>query len=184
MADVEICEESHPEHPEVLCDKPVPCYHLHASRKYPEHSPWDNDAVPPSRVSSGGARARMGEMATRAKGARKTGAADPAEVLKSRRVDRSEWGQEPPSAQWVEDTLRTFEEFLRGRGESFTTAEDFWPLIDTPGDMREMVHVVRRALRLEWIQEVGAKRLSGTYRTRNGHEFQMNKLVPIYESRI
>lgn len=76
MAEEDLCGEPHPEHPSAICDKPVPCYRLHASRQFPDHSPWDNPTAPPPRTSSGGARGRMGEMAIRAGGERKAGAPD------------------------------------------------------------------------------------------------------------
>jgi hypothetical protein len=86
--------------------------------------------------------------------------------------------------EWVEHASKVLHGFLRTRHEAFTTPEDLWPLLDAPEEMREMVQVVRRALRGKWMTEVAAKRLTGVYRTRDGVEFKMNKLVPVYESLI
>lgn len=83
---------------------------------------------------------------------------------------------------WVDRTFGTLTTFLRDRHEPFTTPEHFWPLIEAPREMRAMSRVVQRALRQNILQECGAKRLKDTYRTRDGVEFAMNKIVPVYQS--
>lgn len=84
---------------------------------------------------------------------------------------------------WTEQTYQTFVRFVAERTEPFTTAEDFWPLIDAPREKRAMTIVVQRALRAGLIIEVGAKRLDKVYRSRDGVEFAMNKFAPIYSRR-
>lgn len=84
---------------------------------------------------------------------------------------------------WLPYATETFRTFLREHpGREFTTAEDVWPLLETPEEMRAMVVVVRTMLREHGMVEVGAKRLKGTYRTKDGVEFAENKLVPIYRA--
>lgn len=84
----------------------------------------------------------------------------------------------------MRDTERIFMDYLKTHAEPFTTPEDIWPLIRRPAEMRSMVVVVRRMVSRGLMAEVGAKRLSGTYHTREGDEFKMNKLVPIYQSLV
>lgn len=86
--------------------------------------------------------------------------------------------------EWVEYAGRIFYQFLLARPEPFTTAEDFWPLVEKPEEMRHFRRVVQSHLKAGHMEEVGSKRLRDTYRTKDGHEFPMNKLVPIYQSRI
>lgn len=86
--------------------------------------------------------------------------------------------------EWVTYAGGVFTEFLKQHPGPFTTAEDVWPLLDRPEEMRMMVQVVRALLRARHMEEVGAKRLKGVYRTKDGYEFAENKLVPIYQSLI
>ena len=85
---------------------------------------------------------------------------------------------------WVDGAKSVVREFLLHRSEPFTTAEHWWPLLDAPQEKRAMVQVVRWAVRQGLMREVGARRLRDIYRTRDGHEFQENKLVSVYQSRI
>lgn len=95
----------------------------------------------------------------------------------------------PPEAQakwakdvWVPYAEGVFTDFLRTRAEPFTTAEDVWPLLYAPEEKRAMALVTQRLTKAGAISEVGAKRLRGIYRTRDGVAFAENKLVPIYVS--
>lgn len=85
---------------------------------------------------------------------------------------------------WVDYATAEFRRFLEGRVEQFTTPEHFWPQIEAPPQMRALSVVVQGALRREWIEEVGAIRLREVYHTADGFQFPMNKLVPVYRSRI
>lgn len=85
---------------------------------------------------------------------------------------------------WQARTRGAFRDFLRDRSEPFTTAEHFWPLIDAPREMRALSTVVRGAIRDNWIEEHGAVRLREVYHSRDGVQFAMNKLVPVYVSLI
>lgn len=94
----------------------------------------------------------------------------------------------PPEAvgKWAKDVWlayaeEVFVEFLSIRTEPFTTAEDVWPLLYAPEEMRAMSLVTQRMVRQGRMREVGAKRLRGVYRTRDGVEFAENKLVPLYQ---
>lgn len=91
--------------------------------------------------------------------------------------------------RWQADEWQAYagpivESFLRRHEGEFTTAEDIWPLLDRPEEMRSMSVLVQAFLRAHYIEEVAAKRLRGTYRTKDGFEFAENKLVPIYRSLI
>ena len=90
------------------------------------------------------------------------------------------WNKGP----WVNQTFETFKEFLRGRSEPFTTAEDFWPLIDNVPERRAMVEVVKKAKWASLIVEVGTRDLKGVFHTRDGVEFLMNKKVPLYRASL
>lgn len=90
---------------------------------------------------------------------------------------------------WQQDEWQTYagpivERFLTECPTEFTTAEDVWPLLEKPEEMRAMSVLVQSLLRAGWIEEVAAKRLRGTYHTKDGHEFAENKLVPVYRSKI
>lgn len=86
--------------------------------------------------------------------------------------------------QWIEQAKHALHDYARHHPGPFTTAEDIWPLVDCPGEMRAFSLVVQYALRHRWIVEDGFKRLRGTYATRDGVLFSENKAVPIYRSRL
>jgi hypothetical protein len=65
----------------------------------------------------------------------------------------------------------------------FTTG-DVWPLLDAPVEKRMMSLVVTHGVRLGWMHETGARREKGVYRTRDGVEFPLNKLVPVFTSLV
>lgn len=100
-------------------------------------------------------------------------------------------GGPPPAAEerwsretWVPYAKGVLFDFLRQHPGEFTTAEDVWPLLDAPQEMRAMVLVVRAGLKEKAMHEVRAKRLRGEYRTKDGVVFAENKLVPVYQSLI
>jgi hypothetical protein len=45
----ELCEESHPDHPAVLCDKLKPCYAYHANSEH--ELTWGDRPIPGDRLS-------------------------------------------------------------------------------------------------------------------------------------
>lgn len=98
--------------------------------------------------------------------------------------------REPEPRTWTESAwVAHAEEVLAGllatRDEPFTTPEHLWPLLPDPlpdVDRRALVTVVRRAVRSKAMAEVGSRRLRDTYRTADGAEFAINKLVPIYQA--
>jgi hypothetical protein len=180
-----ICGAKHPEIEGVTCTIKRP-QGTHSPHTDWEHPPWlDKEfeerrkLLKSNRKVKPGAKARLH---TKVVNSRK-------ENLEAelRRVSpgvpqeaEGKWQQDP----WVTYAGQTFQRFLEQRPESFTTAEDVWPLLERPEEMRAMVQVVRRLLRAGYMEEVGAKRLKGVYRTKDGHEFAENKLVPIYRSLI
>jgi hypothetical protein len=48
MAD--LCDEVHPEHPEVICDKSKPCYAYHQSQQH--RMTWGERELPMSKTSN------------------------------------------------------------------------------------------------------------------------------------
>lgn len=86
--------------------------------------------------------------------------------------------------QWTEDAYQAVRQWLTATSETFTTAEQWWPLLSAPKEMRALSVVVKRLLREGCIEEVGAVRLRGVYTSADGVEFKENKLVPQYRSRI
>lgn len=165
----EVCGENHPDRPEVTCEKPRPCHTMHLSRTH--RLDWDGPP-PPTRRSR---KAEAAEIANKATPAVRTGPP----TLTAEPVVRTR-----PDDEWVEYATGVFHRFLRTRTEPFTTPEDLWPLLEAPQEMRHLVHVVRRALKQGWMAEVAAKRITDPCRTKDGTWFSMNKLVPVYESRI
>lgn len=95
------------------------------------------------------------------------------------RPRRRPWSEDA----WLKHAWDVLGDFLAERTEPFTTAEHLWPLLPDPlpdVDRRILVRTVRRAVREGLIREDGARRLRDTYRTADGTEFTIGKLVPIY----
>lgn len=187
------CNETNPEHPALVCIQPEGRHldHLDAAGgMWPNTLVREAMARAPKKRRGGGrdrskasadARAQITEMAARARhearvnpladGRRAASTGIPAEAVVA-------WSKE----EWAKHAAEVFHSFLHTRTEPFTTPEHVWPLLDAPGEMRAMSLVVQALLRAGLIEEVGSKRLRDTYRTRDGVEFAMNKLVPIYRS--
>jgi hypothetical protein len=65
---VTLCSEPHPEHSEVLCDKPAPCFEYHANA--PAQKVWPGTPMPPrpeKETSRAGTKTRLVMMADRAR---------------------------------------------------------------------------------------------------------------------
>lgn len=99
-------------------------------------------------------------------------------------VMEAAWEERKPI--WVAHAKHVLHEFCATHSEPFTTPEDIWPLLEWPvgGEMCAMVIPVRHALKRRWMREVDYRRLSEVYTTADGHTFEMNKVVPIYQSLI
>lgn len=183
------CNAPHPSIEGVVCTQregaqPHP---FHLDRK--SGIDWPNEAFEPPRSvvhSRGKGKKKAEEIAKGNPEPPRVGAPpSPEEHLDRQRPQTdvpadavAEWSKDA----WVDRTYATLVAWVRQNGASvFTTPEDIWPLIDAPREMRAMVLPVRRAIKNGIIIEVGAKRLRDTYRTRDGVEFAMNKLVPIYQ---
>lgn len=185
------CGSIHPSKPEVACT-----IKLDTDSNHPDHYDrkanvdWPNlDWVPDRKVVHVNKRAAIQVAADAAKA---TGQPDrvgrpptPAEHLAEQRPVQADVPAEAVQAwsrdDWVEGAYTVLVGWIRSHpGQQFTTPEDIWPLLTAPREMRAMVLPVRRAIKHGLMAEVGAKRLRETYRTRDGVEFPMNKLVPIY----
>lgn len=166
----DLCHEPHPDHPEVTCIKEAPCTGYHIAE---DGQPWGYTPV----ESKARKQTRIQGIVERAKKPVRTGppTSVPQEVEEAWQRDQG---------QWLKQAQQTFREFLVQRRSDFTTPEHFWPLVDSPPQRRAFSLVVQQALRENWIVEVGAVRLRGTYETRDGQQFAMNKLVPVYRSQL
>ena len=174
--EVTLCSTGHPDYPDVVCDKPTPCYYFHSSRARGGLF-WGECPEPPKRS---GKKTQIAEIVSRATPESHSA---PGTYAGQKRQEYLDGRKDPDLERWVDDACQTLFEWLKHRQDPFTTAEDVWCLLDhPPGDMRVMRRVVSTALRRGWITEVDAKRLNDRYRTKDGHVFEMNKLVPIYQS--
>lgn len=168
------CGVAHPDRIEVSC-RAKGDHADHVSGPYI----WTNtewiEAQPTAPVRRGTALQRIRAAARRAEvqapiGPPRTGIPNEA---------REAWNRD----EWMDYAHGEFFRFITGRAQSFTTPEDFWPLIVAPREKRALSIVVQAALRKGQIEESGEfKRLRGVYRTSDGVEFAMNKVVPIYRS--
>lgn len=176
------CDQPHPEDPARTCRKaPSPEHGLHLDRE----GSWPNpDYVAPEgvRVSARrrqGARANQMELTSFLGQHRSSGqSSEPHTGVPPEAAEK--WDATP----WVAEAKKIVVEWLRTHPEQFTTAEDWWPLLVKPEEMRAMTRVVQQCLRAGFMEEVSSKRLSEVYRTADGHQFSENKLVPVYRSRI
>ncbi len=162
------------------CEKPAPCYYFHTSE-------GDRVLVPsgiePSKKKS--RKQEVDEIAERVEQQTPIGPLDPKQVDWQTGQVQPARGVETDRPQfeiddWVEYALGVLRKFLAERTTDFTTPEDLWPLVVSPPERRKMTEVVNIAVKRGWMREVAAVRLRGTYRTQDGHEFKMNKLVPVY----
>lgn len=175
-----ICGATHPEHPERVCKRTPPHIDHDDATGDPEGM-WTTEADQRAhriRKENKPGRRRGQKVLTRlgaevAMGRRTMDPGVPTEALTA-------WSKEA----WQPYAMGVFQRFLTQRVTPFTTAEDVWPLLHTPEEMRAMVVVVRRMLSTNLMVEEGAKRLRGVYHTLDGDEFAENKLVPIYRSLI
>jgi len=137
----------------------------------PQSVDWLNeDYIAPSRHRTKGQRAQHKAMLLAA--------------VRGESLDEIKRGWSATKEAWLAEARKVLHDYCRQHGAPFTTAEDIWPLLDAPGEMRAFVTPVQHALRRRWMVEVGSKRLRGVYVTRDGREFEENKLVPVYQSRI
>lgn len=175
------CGEPHPEHG-TPCSAPDAPHQWHSAvLLVPGSPPQGLDWLNEEYANAGAARR------PRTRGEREAHKAEIRERIRS-----AEGGPAPEmtvawaerKAEWLRQAKRVLHTFCQQHEGDFTTAEDVWPLLDSPGEMRAFVVPVRHALRSRWMTEVGARRLSGLYTTADGVQFQMNKLVPVYRSRI
>lgn len=182
------CHAEHPDHPGARCRLDPGNHERHLSTK----GSWPNTEfvgmtaaeVATRKPATGGRKKRqeqtarsLGDLiAIRAKAA--AAAAGGPSTLTDEMAEK--WDATP----WVDAAKRVTLRWLSEHPEPFTTAEHWWPLLNQPEEMRAMVRVVQAHLRAGRMVEVGTKRLTDTYRTRDGHEFAMNKKVPVYQSRI
>lgn len=164
------CQDAHPEG-DALCRLPEGESHPHhtdGSLWWPNEDVLAELARRPAKIPERRGRSRS----TATKGSTK--------LMREAR-GRME-GQTTDPSVWQGQVYETLRGFLGEHPDPFTTPEDLWPLLDDPAvDRKNMSAVVGRALREGLMVEVGSKRLRDTYRTRDGVEFKMNKIVPIYQ---
>lgn len=173
--DEDLCGHENPANPAQTCDKPVHPFGAHMHRA--SMAVWPGLAMPEKRTSKTPKGARVIEVvdAIEASGnGRRTGppGVPPlAEMAKSWQQRQREWLEHAKaSLRLVCETHETF------------TNEAVWALVDDVRERRAMVIVTRTGLRNGWMHEDHAIRVHGVWRTRDGHEFPLNKLVPVYRS--
>lgn len=169
------CGESHPDQPGVACVKET---HPYGDHYEPDAGIWEGPPRP-VRIGTKRGRTRIQEISNRigVVEIERTGAPVSAGVPI---VAALAWRERQP--QWLAEATAALHQVAKTK-QHFTTG-DVWPLIDAPPEMRAMVLVVRHGIRLGWMYEDAAKREHGVWRTRDGVEFRLNKLVPIYKSQI
>lgn len=170
----EACNEPHPEIEGMLCDKPVHPYGAHMHRD--SMTVWAGLAVPSSTRGAKGARVKEIVKAIDDSGrADRTGppGGPPVSSVKIWQRSREQWLKEATEA--LKAVCETHETF---------TNELVWLRVDDTEERRAMVLVTRSGLRSGWMVEDHAIRVKGTWQTRDGAEFPLNKLVPVYRSLI
>jgi hypothetical protein len=177
MAD--LCHEPHPERPEVLCDKPVPCLGFHANLE--ADLDWGVQDLS-TRTTAQTRKAKVIEIVGSAVREEKVGPPVAARAVPSAEVVES-W--ERNAGDWLDQATATVKRCCE-RMPMFTTRE-IWLLLPNPpgGDRRKFTVAIDRAKRLGWMEESGTfQRETAKYVTADGVEFGMNKAVPIYRSLI
>jgi len=164
----ETCGLPHPSDDSMTCDKPAHPFGAHMHRE--SATVWQGIAPP---VRKGG-KSRLADLVAGCKPETRTGpprVGPPPEAVKQWSTTQEQWLVLAKGA--LKHLCETQEEFTTGA---------LWPLVDNPRERRAMVIVVRHGLRSGWMQEVGARRETEEWRTRDGVSFPMNKLVPVYRS--
>lgn len=172
----ETCEHENPAVPGMLCDKPPHPFGAHMHRE--PLTVWPGLAMP-QRGQRGPRGERAREVTRRIEqsgrasrtGAPQVGSAPPKEAEESWRETQEKWLVQATAA--LREVCEQMEEF---------TNEAVWARVDNIREKRAMVLVVRHGLRAGWMHEDHAVRIKGTWRTRDGVEFPLNKLVPVYRS--
>lgn len=175
------CNASDPDNPEHLCRKPPDEHEYHAGRTgtwvNPDYSGPTMDDYRTRRPSKGGRKRKMAALVGPTESA-------PLPPLSGGTGVPPEAAECWDAQEWTAQAKATVRSWLDENSDRpFTTAEDWWPLLDRPEEMRAMSRVVQSLLREGEIEEVGSKRLRGVYCTRDGHSFSENKLVPVYRAR-
>lgn len=173
MAD--LCHEPHPDRPDLLCDKTVPCMGYHANGE----EIWGIQDLPEIQTRAG-KQSRLDDAATRTAPAVTTGA--PVIEIPTADVVRT-W--EAEAGDWIGHAKKVLFEYCQTH-HLFTT-RDLWRLLPNPpgDDRRKMVVVTQYAVRRGWMRESGQYiRQTEPYVTSDGVRFPMNKAVPIFASRI
>ncbi len=179
MAD-DVCGHENPANTALTCDKSPHPFGGHMHRE--SMAVWPGLAMPERRTKGGpkGERVKGVVRAIEESGnAIATGPPGPHRQQAMSQIERS-WRQ--TQDEW----LRLAREALREvceHNETFTN-ELVWANVDDIKQRRAMVLVIRYGLKAGWMHEDHAVRVTGTWRTRDGAEFPLNKLVPVYRSDI
>ena len=172
------CGEPHPDRPGFLCEMPAGMHEWHTSvdrsTMPPSAVDWPNPDYVPAQKTRTKAQ-RMEQAKYLRERVRQHAGGPPPDAMEA-------WAEK--KADWIEAAKRTLRVYCQQHSMPFTTPEDIWPLLESPGEMRAFTVVVQHAIRRRWIREVDSRRLRGVYTTRDGKQFEMNKIVPVYQSRI
>ena len=170
----ETCGHENPKNSAQTCDKPPHPYGAHMHRD--SLSVWSGVPMPQRTRGAKGDRVKEIVKVVRESGrADRTGppGGPPASAANAWHREREQWLKEATEA------LRTVCE----TNETFTNKE-VWARVDDTQERRAMVIVVRTGIRNGWMEEESAMRVRDTWSTRDGVEFPLNKLVPVYRSKI
>jgi hypothetical protein len=175
----ETCESTHPENDAVRCTKSPHPFGSHYC--YDTGQVWPGVPMPEKRTHSKREPKgkRVSDVITSIEDSgRGLRTGSPALHLAPAATMERTWRQ--TQEQWIREAKEALHQVCLAN-ETFTT-ELVWALVDSPKERRAMVVVVRHGIRAGWMHEDHAKRIHGVWTTRDGHEFPLNKLVPVYRS--
>ena len=172
----ETCGHEHPSQPGVHCDKAQHPFGAHMHRG--TGTVWAGVAAPVRTRGAKGGRVRQIVDAIESSGlAESTG---PPRLPSQGPPPQAARSWQEQQRAWIAAARAALRKVCE-TNETFTN-ELVWARVDDIRERRAMVLVTRYGLRAGWMHEDHAVRVKGTWATRDGHEFPLNKLVPVYRS--
>lgn len=163
----------------LTCDKPQHPFGHHMNRA--TGKVWAGVTMPEKRTKKGPRGQRVNDVVRAIEESglgRRTGPPDADRTGRpGEAVERTWKAQQDAWLAQAKDALR-----LVCQTQETFTGEQVWALVDDIRERRAMVLVVRHGLKAGWMHEDHAIRVHGVWRTRDGAEFPLNKLVPVYRS--
>ena len=174
MSEDEKCGSEDPAVPGLLCDKPPHPFGAHFNMS--SMTTWAGVPMP-QRKGKGPRGGRVTDLVRTIEASGNAERTGPP-TLGPPKAATLTWEQR--RARWLEEAKEALRQVCLGN-ETFTN-EQVWARVDDVSERRAMVLVTRHGLRNGWMHEDHAIRVHGTWRTRDGQEFPLNKLVPVYRS--